>query len=180
MHRWAKFHDSTINICMRSIRSKMANSKKKISREIRRRRFSQHNTPPGSGFPDCHLHTPIRSHLLVCAETRGKMVVDIISRSRFPSRTIQTQTRKPYFLVFSLFHAMGKTKTGRANANKRSKNKRSTKASNQTQSSEQAPSNPKDSMLAEMREAGYVIQISLFFFAVIAFSSFTAINRLPS
>ena len=71
---------------------------------------------------------------------------------------------KAYFLVFSLFHAMGKTKTGRANTNKRSKNKRSTKASNQTQSSEQAPSNPKDSKLAEMREAGYVIQISLFLF----------------
>ena len=117
MHRWVKFHDSTINSCMRSIRSKMAKLKKN-SREIQRRRFSQHNTPPGSGFRDCHLHTPIMSHLLVCAETRAKMVVDIISRSRFPSRTIQTQTRKPYFLVFSLFHAMGKTKTGRANANK--------------------------------------------------------------
>ena len=31
MHRWAKFHDSTINSCMRSISSKMANSKKKLA-----------------------------------------------------------------------------------------------------------------------------------------------------
>lgn len=31
MHRWAKFHDSTIYSCMRSIRSKMANSKKKLA-----------------------------------------------------------------------------------------------------------------------------------------------------
>ena len=114
----------------------------KLSRETRLRKFKVNITRP-LGV------APIGLNLLVCAKTGGKMVVDVISRSKFPLPAIRT--RKNFLMVLCNGESENwpcqiKTKLHGQGEN--------TRAS-------EAVENPRESMLAKMHEAVYVTHISI-------------------
>ena len=142
---------------VRIFRLKFAKSIKKFFREIPLRKFSQHNTPSGSGLADCRQTKPIiLNHITWCEpKTRAKMVVDIISRAKYPLPT------KPEISAPRLLHRNRLNKNW-PNKNSIQKSQKSSSSSKTRGTKQVAPERAKEIMLAkivEMREAGYVINI---------------------
>lgn len=166
MYHWAKFHDSAINFYVRIFHLKFD---KLIKETIEKQSLESQPTLHAPWERSCGL-SPKETN-----QTRSPGVNQKLARKwqwiLFQVQSIHCRGPKPEVLVTSRHIAMGKTKTVRTRT--RSNNKKTSKKSNTTD--QVAPEAAKETMLTEMREAGYVINIS-YIIDVVSFAFFITAN----